>query len=763
MKINGNLFSTIIGALAISLVVASCNDDFSEEDLLRLQTDLANEQDSLKQAQATEAFNQAGELLSYSVKIVTNDESPVEGASVILLAASDGGTGDSQSLTTDANGQVFFDRVVIGGNILTVSSDGHYDISASVDFGTITEGDHYQIIEGIIIPTPVTESSILPLFSDESGAELATISGVVSIETDLTNTTSEVPQDLTLQANLSFFASQFGTGGSIFPQIYSFDSDLTIGRADVDNTTGAYSMSVPTTADGITVSLIIPNVSANQRIAINGRNGIALDRPEYADVPTNFGPNWGTDFSVPSVPGVIWNFDAPATAGGEGFDFSYARNGRAITTATVSTAGFQVAAELFGLGQPDIIIQVTNRGSGYVNSPQMVITDASGSEAGAEAHIEFAITGLTIAEAGTLFPASTPVQFDLIYDVPFNTFVDGVLDVDTTLNTTDLVGALIITTDAAGAFTQDAVDAALATAISNGDARFDPDNLYQTTEWISNLRLVASGIGDDAVITVSSSIGQIYRIDIATGGGGYTDPSFSFSGGGASTQANIDILEFGTTWLVTLDNSGVTTPYTILPSNIQFEYLDVSTGERDVLLANNLSDSDGADQGTILSLLEVSGGNIQFTDQLTTFATSDFSAQEPNTIIAEPRSTIAAVDVNGITLDDNGGITSYTLGSITVGEGYTSQFGVTVEPAAVGAPGTGAIVELTGGTLLANGEFQWDTETTNLKDGGAGYLETLNQQDFQNYTGTFNATVMSGQTYLFNVIYGTGVKQEAVN
>ena len=48
MKINGNLFSTIIGVLAISLLISSCNDDFSEEDLLRLQTDLANEQDSLK-------------------------------------------------------------------------------------------------------------------------------------------------------------------------------------------------------------------------------------------------------------------------------------------------------------------------------------------------------------------------------------------------------------------------------------------------------------------------------------------------------------------------------------------------------------------------------------------------------------------------------------------------------------------------------------------------------------------------------------------
>ncbi|WP_435622537.1 carboxypeptidase-like regulatory domain-containing protein [Flagellimonas sp.] len=715
MKRNKILCKTLLGTMVLGTLAVGCKNDLTEEDLINKNNELVEQQELDRADRAAEAINAAGELLSYSVKVVSANNEPVAGASVTLQAAAQTGEGgDPQTITTDANGEAFFGRAVIGGNILSVSADGFLDITARVDFGNISEGRHYQVIDGQVVPTPVTESSIVPLLSDGSGDQTATISGVVTIETDLTNSTPEVPQDLTLRASMPNFANQFNTQGSVDLEIYSFDSDLGIGTATVDNATGEYTMSVPATENGLEVELVAPNVSADQRLAIANRNGEPLDRPEYADIPTNFGPDHNYD-GVPYIPGAIWTFPEPPAAG-QGFDFTFERLGRGITTGLLfDMHDLLTPSELFGGGIDDMILHATSLGSGYTNSPNLTIVDLDGSGSGAfaEAHIEFAITGLTLTDAGSGFPAFTPIDFTLRYDeIEYEPNEEGELvPTETSQGVTELVEILTITTDDFGAITQDAVNEALQEAITNKVIGFDPENLRESPDWMSNLRLV-SVVGPqdtDAVIVVNAAIGQVYQFRIIEAGNDYTNPSFVFSGGGASEQANINVLEFGTRWKMIPDNTGVTSPYTVLPSDMDYEYVPVSNdNDQSVLTSDDISDADFGNDSNVLNALEVdANGHIQFKNQIVEFfATDERSHIMPRAIIEEPRALKARVDIDFIGVDDNGGITTFDENVQEYGENYTEQFSVTVEPAAVGAPGTGALVDLTDGVFAENGEYR---------------------------------------------------------
>ncbi|WP_435622535.1 carboxypeptidase-like regulatory domain-containing protein [Flagellimonas sp.] len=794
MKRKNIFLNTLLGTMILGTLAVGCKDDFTEEDLLNANIEAAEQQEIDKADRAAAAINAAGELLSYSVKVVSSNNEPVAGASVTLQAAAQTGEGgDPQTVTTDANGEAFFGRAVIGGNILSIAADGFLDITASVDFGSISEGVHFRIIDGVVVPTPVTESSIVPLLSDASGDETATISGVVTIETDLTNNTPEVPQDLTLRASLPNFANQFNVAGSINLEIYSFDSGLGIGTATVDNTTGEYTMNVPATEGGLSVEIYVPDVSADQRLAIAYRNGERLDRPEYVDIPTNFGPNQSYD-GVPYVPGAIWTFDQPEAAG-QGFDFTYTPLGRNIEDGVYDLEDFLT---------PDYmndyeIIRTTSLGSGYTNAPLLTFDDQTGSGAYGWGNIEIAIDGLTLDVAGAQLPPNDNDLFALVYDVVRPTLDEnGNIVLVTEVSGGGEAIFLTISTNEGGGISQTAVDEALSDAIAQGFTGFEPNDLFQLKEidgFITNLRFISNNGNPQAEILVSSmAVGRVYEFVVDDGGEGYTDPTFVFShpenglvmvdeddidndgdntdlvsldsrGSGPMAHANINVDQFATRWIMTPDNSGVTVPYTTLPSDLDYEYENVDPDGNSFNTNDHISDADfGNPQGSLLGALEVdANGHIQFIDQITElFATDEFSASMPRTLIEEPQAVAARVDIDWIGVDDNGGITSYDDDVEEYGAGYTEQFTVTVEPAAVGAPGTDALVNLTDGQFTESGEYEWDGDYE-IKAGGSGYLQELNVQNFKGYSGDdFNQQVFPGETYFFNIEYGTGDKQEDV-
>ncbi|WP_435622539.1 carboxypeptidase-like regulatory domain-containing protein [Flagellimonas sp.] len=766
-----------LGILVLGLLMG-CKDDFNEENLLQTQVELAEQQEIDKADRATETLNELGDLLSYSVKVVSQDNQPVSGASVTLQAATPTGSEvDQQILTTDANGEAFFSRARIGGNLLSVSADGFLDIIANLDFGPIEEGKHYQIIDGLVVPTPVTESSVIPLFPDAMASDAATISGMVTIETDLTDGTPEVPQDLTLRVNLANFADQFNTGGSITPQIYSFSDDVVIGKTQVDNATGAYSMQVPALGDDINLELLVPDIATHQRLAITQRNGQPLPRPEYAEIPTNFGPNWTADSSIPHVPGVIWVFDEPPTPG-NGFDLSYEKIGRGFQDILFTTYDFadyvDTAPLTDDLGFESTIIETTSFGSNLIDAPLFDVNDPTGNNAVGVVSLEFAIDSLVLTKAGNGFMPNTEVDFDFYYDVRFYKNEDGVLEVEESTDLAPDLGIdLKVMTDAFGDITPANIEAALQVAIANQDDGYNPEDPYTIFGGAGqfNLRFQSQFNVDDAtciidVVGVSVGRAKSFQLWTPNDSDGYTNPTFDFYGGGGEagfTLPSIEVVSFGTQWQVIPNNIGVTAPYTITPPSVTMKYLPITTSypispEHETEL---LDENDSAIN--IVELLESdTDGNIQFANQLSTFKTPFFSESMPHTLITEPYALSASVQVESITVDEQGTITNYNLDDLETGAGYTDQFMVSIEPAAEGAPGSGAQADLVFGTLAANGEYIWGGDA-NLKSGGSGYLENLNQKSPQAFEGSFNQPIQAGKTYIANIRYGTGQRQEQVN
>jgi hypothetical protein len=735
MKIR-DLIKITLGTAIMSMVIFSCSDDFSEKDLLQAQYDLASDVRDRNIA----ALNEAGELVSLQLKVVDTDGIGIAGLDVSMTAAAEGGVADIQTIVTDAAGLVFFDRVAIGGNSITISGTAILDVVLTAQFGPIEKGVHYEIVGTDIIPTPVTENAIVTVLG--ATTTLATVQGNVNIETDLTNATREVPQNVVLIADFNDYLTS-SASFSIGTFTATNDNVQKVGTATVDNATGAYTMSVPA---GVRFDLLIPQIQTTQRLAINGVDNVDLAQPEYRDVLTNFGPSWGTD-GIPTVPGARIVFDAPGD-GGEGFTLSLTRKGRSLpavayTSPTPAESG------------TDLIMQFTNYGSGYIASPTVTITDPTGTGAYARAEINVnAITAATIA-TGTGYAAAEVVNFDVVLDYYANSddFTNNVIS-----TTTYDLSELSVIADGTGEVTQAILDAAMAASTDNWfDATFNDGNNSIDNLHVAEIRLEANS--GTAVATVTAADAEVFILQIVDGGTGYTAPSFAFSTGGAAITVN----KFGTPWTYDVDNTGITTPYTLLPSSISFYYQYVSTG-------STFEDNDGVS----LNEFFVDGnGDIQFVNLLDTYETGFYSAEMPRVEVIETESTQASKYINEFSINADGqvsGMSTYSSDledfSNSNGDGYGGVFGATIEPTIAGAPGSGAKVLLADGDFFNSGEYQWygDYSFTNQ---GSGYLQNLN---VTNSTSSYSVggsysyvTLDEGELHIVDIRYGTGNKVEDVH
>lgn len=728
MKKNRLIYSSIL-ALASVVFVSSCQDDFSEGDLLELQNDLAKESDSIAAAKSLEALNAAGEMVSFQFKVVDTDGLGVEGLNVSMVAAAESGTADNQTLMTDASGSVFFDRVAVGGNTVTVSGESIIDVTLNVDFGQIQEGKHFQIVDQQIIPTPVTENAIITVLGGNSAT--ATVEGVATIETDLTNDTKEVPQDIRILAN---FDDSLVSQGSVDIDYFYATSEnaLSLGSAMVDNATGEYTMEVPA---GVRFDLIVPEIQTEQRLAITAVDEKDLDQPEYRNILTNYGTEYGTDF-IPTVPGARIVFDQPESAGGEGFTLALTKQGRPLPQVSFSSSTPQI--------NNFMINQFTNRGSGYVASPKVSVSDPTGSGAYVRADIRVnSITGATLTNAGTGYMANVDYFFALEID-----YTDADDNISKLMYDPNVI---IVPTDGTGKFTQAAIDNAIANA--TGDFFDNPQNLFFD---IVEIRLVNTNSGNgDAAYTVTAADSEVFQIQIVDGGEGYTDPSFTFDSGSAAITTHA----FGARWSYDVDNSGVTEPYTLLPKSISLFYEPVSLGSV-------------GESGTGISISEFtvdSDGNVQFFDPLDDIhITGFYSANMPRIVVVEPESTPASWYIHAFAINDDGGIDEISDYSNELfdfshsnGDGYTDVFGATIVPSIEGAPGSGATIELTSADFLSSGEYQWYGGFI-ITNKGSGYLKNLNIQENSipyNLSGDVtNVTLLEGTTHVVNINYGTGHK-----
>jgi hypothetical protein len=739
--------------LIAGLVIVACKDNFSEQDFINNQTKNKTVQDSLN---AT-ALNKAGQLLSYTLQVL-DDKLPVAGVAVTMTNPPTGTATATLTGTTDASGFVQFKNVQIGANTFIISKTGYYSATFIVDFGTISNGVNYTIVNNVVIPVKKTASNQVPIFPSATGGSTATIKGNVTIETDLTNTTPEIPQGLVLKANLASVvgAGIGGNGGSTTNgqgtvNTYFFNTNA-IGTATVDNTTGAYSMIVPAGADGRNLTMIYPVITANQKVGFNRLNGVITNSQISSTVPAVYGPSSlvGVYDNVPSVSGVIATYSPAPPAPGSGLKATYTVVPRALGTGSISAG-----SNIVNRGQ--IFYQLTNRGSGYNSFPGVTFSGGGAStQATATVQLSGIATGITFTNAGSGYTGTVTL----------------------TLQATDGTSNFNVTS-----FNQ--AVGAVATGLSSANVTLPTTGLGFTssnpflTGFLSSsfsFKWVVSGGGAGTGATATSTVScSVEAVNIATGGTGYTSaPTIVIAAPGSGTTATLALLDFGTQWTIALDNSANTSPYKVLPNDVELTFNNIQSGN---FTDNNITDQFGNFYGSIYDNLTISGGNVVFYDPTRTYRTNDFSQAQPTFIVTPSISipAIARVDV-----DSNlggalfGQVTNLSL--TQSGQGYDVPPTVAIA-AVTGATGSGAKADITQSI-----NYDSFTKTYFVNSGGVITNPGSGYQPFLNMYGAYGAygvglgsttavqfsastsvTVKTGDVAIVDVFYGTGLKKQKIN
>ncbi|TXN35573.1 carboxypeptidase regulatory-like domain-containing protein [Flagellimonas hymeniacidonis] len=735
MKRIKNTFAPILLALVFGLVTKSCKNDFSEEDVLQSQKELTQEQAKENAA----AITLASGLLDYSITL-HDDESPVAEATITITNQKDGSVATT---TTDQNGNALFVDILLGGYHVAVSATSFANFSYMVDFGSLLEGVHYQNINNKIVPIETSEASKIEVFRLD-GESAATIKGVVSIETDLTNSAPEVPQDITIRANLdaevnaqhSRLENSNGVGNtSIYIEGSFTFTQGNIGIALVDNTSGEYSMQVPANVKGTEIELLFPLVEAGQRLAYSNING-ADEAPQVGVLPAVFGPDI-TPTTTPAIPNVIAEFD-PVPLPGRGFTMPIERRGRN----SILPAQLNGLIDDFPIEEdfPNVKFRAT-QGSGYQISPTVTITAPESvidTIAGIHADMLWDFQSITITDGGSGY---NPFQ-DVFVRARFTLEDDMTSD----------VFLAIVEADGSGSLPTGIIDLNVPEEFTH--QVFDVELIFGATP----------GTLPTGTLTYSGKV-DVFHVYYA--GFGYTTvPDFEISGGDPTEPATLEVTDMAFRHFTELDNSTISQPYVLLPE-IQYTYANVPgnkiTDTR--FLASNLNEDGDFSVGQIIDPLEdylkVEDHGLDFNKSvLNTVGNSgkkvhayldQMSYITPEVLIIEPEheQTTASVIIK------DGEITG--LENIYVGRGYNSAYGLTLKTLdGLTEAGSGATIALTGFLEdLVTTEHTW-SENYTITNPGSGYSEHANiaEEPFSGPVGAI--TVKNGEVKIINVNYGTG-------
>lgn len=770
------LFSILSLIAIVTAVIVACKDNFNESDFITLQAKLKRKNDSLTRASTVAsqvaAMNTAGKLLAFTVQIV-EDGKPLSG--VAVLVTNDAGQSSvSNTATTDANGNAIFKGIPIGGNTVTISKAGYMTAAMVVDFGTPRNGTDYILDPSTqaIIPTGRTEAITAEMFPNAANGSTAVIKGTVRIDNDLTNAVNvadALPSGLQVVANFNDFVWVLGNSNRVSVNSYTFASG-NVGVGTITN--GAYSMTVPASASGRNINLIIPNITGTQHIALNGMNNVAFaGGPAYQDVPTVWGPSFAYDNSIPAVVGAKAVFPAPPAVG------TGLANAFTFPTAVARSLNFasQPIPNQTAQWTTSNITYQFDRGTGpFGSSPTVSLSSGGAStQAALLTTLKGSFTGFTGISSGVGYTGNITVTFQY-KDRNNLTFkladfivpsVGGGLPTTIDLSTFSIAGGNLVVYGGNGA--------SGTTGTTIGFDSFNAFGIGAPTD-VSAFSVAISGTGTNAAAspTFTSQVSGVFATNSGTG---YTSaPTISTFAGGTgngytpAAQPILKILDFGLQWNIAFDNTKITSPYAVIPSSVMLNTANSNAYPIANTLGTSVTDQNGAVSPVLANILTINGTTISFVNEpaggVLALHTSLFSAVPPTVVVrditpVQAKATIAATDISTST----GGVTTMTVAD--AGTGYNSLFGVTIQPTITGAPGSGATMVLSSFTHSATGEQKWAGSTNfTITNQGSGYLPNLNQtgalRTFAPSVTSIN--VQTGQTYTVNIDYGTGFRQAPV-
>lgn len=789
-------------AIVASATILGCKDDFTEEDFLKLQNELAKEKEkrdsayleAMTQEQAESyiaALNEAGDLLSISV-LVRDDNTPVEGVSVSIASGSaeitNGRTKDILTVVTDAAGRAVFERVTIGDNVISLSKANYVSASARVDFGAppvpvalVTNIDGTSVTR-YIAPAKRFENFALPLYSESvTEGNTAVIQGTFRIENDLTNDPTvmdPIPSGLEVAANLSAALTSAGSissscGNCVLDYRFS-GSAGSLGVAAINTTTGTFSMRVPATGNGLNIVMIYPTIVGTQRIAVRRLDGVDI-APVFRQVPVRWDANAIATSNIPQIQGAravfAYNGSSTPAPAGRGFTITnFTPVARQLNTGVVSNTG--------NTTHGNTTYRINSRSLGYTSSPTVTINGGGGTGATAESFLRILVNSVNITNGGSGYVANDHfVEF---------TFIDE--------------NGLVTPYAQTANFMPNGGSLPTGLRPLPNQLGFAPNGPFVSPNQIQGIgiRVINALTGlpvtpaTPATIVVDR-VTELGGIEITNGGAGYTSaPTITLTNGGSPTsQASVSVPAFRTQFDFSLPTGVATTPYRVLPSRIVFTY---PTNAVDGHVIEDIDPMDLTFMGGQVNLINPIGvaaaTGVNLIDHVVTDGTNILPLNTAHSFRTERAWTTAPIvsvvdrtiqaSLSNLSISTTTGEILALINPATDGPGLSPNLltpnpsltltgqgydGISVEivPTISGAPGSGAVFNLTTTQNVNSRVVEWLGGTTRLS-GGSGYLANLNRTNVpRNYTGgASNITVQTGKVYDLTIDAGTGVRLENI-
>lgn len=703
------------------------------KELEMLRESLSQKEDSLSAANYLAAYRAAGLFTEFKVLVNNRDGEPLADAEVRVSSIPD-------AVTTGADGSAVFTDVVVGNNTLTVSSDAILDFRANVLFNRL----NLLSMGTSTIVEPATALLALNLFADmASSDEVGTISGTVTIETDLTNDTPEFPAGAVVSADLSNYLMTNNVIAFQDPNLGGVNgmalTEGNLGVGEIDPTTGNYELKVPLAGNSSSVNLIFPEIMADQTLAISERDGNDIPA-EIATVPTRFNLNVLAE-EVDDVIGFEVSVNEPATLG-SGFEMAFTPMAFDIYNfSSTNLTDINGQTRTFSNGftsTAQVRFKLKSTGAGYTSTPSLRI----GSSTVGYGYLEGYLTSLNVEEDGSAYGNEQNVTLTAYAYFGGNQVIN--------------FGSKNITSQADGTLPETIL-------IEEGDFNFTKNTRQIITQKIDSIGIVVTGVGADAVVRPNVNLSVYgFTIDNAPDASYTTFPSLTFVGGGATTQAVLEITTYNR-YDMNISNSG--TGYTIEPS-IEITGSSVSGSQVSLYQSNQVEYYSKSNQFpigsvTLNSFIERDGaGGL-------TSQNDGYRAATDAGVYFESTPSIRINDLNAVQMVVNVAVNDPKEGDLTAfvlntGDGYDANRTVTVTPRIAGVGGSGFQWIFNDTFNNSTGEYSFNSNE--IVNNGAGYKQNLNIDKKNPNTGSniINVTIRRGETTNQNVDYGTGVRLENV-
>ena len=347
LKTNLILLTTIL----VVAFVTSCRDEFTEQDAIKAAEDaaaseqLANE-DALRleaelegkltadEIKLRDSLARLGGLIHYTVAVVdagnaafSNGNNRIKGTEAVSGAVvSVAQNGVIASMTTGADGLAVFSNMRIGNVAVHVEVTDFTNVDFVADLTPLNNsaGNDFTSVHADLSSQTRNAATQIPVFPT-TGANTATISGMVTYESDLTNSTPEFPATnviAIIESDFDFIETYIAPAGSdanedLAGRVIRISYAGTSVSGAVDTATGAYSLTVPASASGLEYMIGTSDVITDQTLLMET---FAADM-QYVTGPQTFRTIYGEDVVPDSIldASAAWvTFTAP-TGGTGGF------------------------------------------------------------------------------------------------------------------------------------------------------------------------------------------------------------------------------------------------------------------------------------------------------------------------------------------------------------------------------------------------------------------------------------------------------------